>query len=228
MHAADDAPENEATEEGDAFDPRTAAALLEQTREQAQRQFDIRPPLVMLFMALVVLLCYGDIWVSVRGQHPYVGPSGTALAVLYAIVAVAIVVLLAVRSRASRGIGGRSARQQGAAAIAFGIIWVLVYVFDGALSVAGAGPAIIYGLYPAAAPLIIVGGAAAAYTVAREEWGWSALALAVVALAALAAYTGPATAWGVIGLGFSLLLVARAASQLRQWQGPAWARSDGR
>ncbi len=215
-------------EDDDVLDPRAAAALLEETRKRAQRQLEVRPPWVMLLLAVLVLICYGDIWVSVRGQHPYAGPGGTALVVLYAILAVGIVVLLVVRSRATSGIGGRSSRQQTAAGVAFAIIWILVYVFDGALSVAGVGPAIVYGIYPAAAPLIIVGSGAAAYAVAREEWGWSALALAVIALAAVAGYAGPANVWGVIGLGFSLLLFARAASQIWHWQGPAWARSDGR
>ena len=227
MNREDDAPETVATDEDAALDPRTAAALLEQTRKRAQRQLDRLPPSLVLLGALLVLVCYGDIWLSVRGQHPYTGPSGTALLVIYAIVAVGIVVRLAVRSRATSGIGGRSSRQQGAAGITFATIYVLVYVFDGALSVAGAGPAIVYGLYPAAAPLIIVGSAAAAYAVAREEWGWSALALAVVALAALAAFAGPADAWGVIGLGFSILLLARAASLIWHWPLPAWARTDG-
>jgi hypothetical protein len=49
----------------------------------------------------------------------------------------------------------------------------------------------------------------------------------VVALAALAAYAGPANVWGVIGIGFSLLLLACAASLTWHWQGPAWLRPDG-
>ena len=64
-------------------------------------------------------------------------------------------------------------------------------------------------------------------TLAPDQCGWSALALAVVALAALAAYAGPANVWGVIGIGFSLLLLACAASLTWHWQGPAWLRPDG-
>lgn len=75
--------------------------------------------------------------------------------------------------------------------------------------------------------MIIVGSAAAAYEAAQEQWGWSALALAVVALAALAAFAGPANVWGVIGIGFSLLLLARAASLIWHWQLPVAARTDG-
>ena len=137
---------------------------------------------------------------------------------LYAILFVGIAAVLVVRGRATSGISGRSSRQQRAAAIAFATIWVVVYVFAGALAYAGASAAIVYGIYPAAAPLIIVGGAAAAYEVAQEHWGWSALALAVVTLGAVAAYAGPANVWGVIGIGFSLLLATRAGSQIWSWQ----------
>lgn len=227
MNGENEAPEIATTDEGDALDPSAAAALLEQTGRRARRQFDTRPPLLMLLAAVLVLVCYGDIWLSVRGQDPYTGPSGTALVVLYTILFALIAVVAVVRSRATSGIRRHSSRQQRAAGITFATIWVLVYVFDGALYNAGVSPAIVYGIYPAAAPLIIVGSAAAAYEAAQEHWGWSALSLAVVALAALAAYAGPANVWGVVGIGLSLLLLARAASQAWRWQGPAWARTDG-
>ena len=50
----------------------------------------------------------------------------------------------------------------------------------------------------------------------------------MAALGAVAAYTGPADVWGVIGLGFSLLLLARAASRIRHLQRAARAHADGR
>ena len=219
MNGEDDAPEIATTDEGEALDPGAAEALFEQTRRRAQRQLDIRPPLLMLLGAVLVLVDYGGIWLSVRGQ---------ALVVVYTIVFVGIAVIALAFRRATSGIRGRSSRQRRAAGITFATIWVLNYVFAGALNVAGVSPAIAYGLYPAAGPLIIVGSAVAAYEAAREEWGWAALALAVGALAALAAYAGPANVWGVIGLGFSLLLLARAASLIWHWPLPAWARTDGR
>jgi hypothetical protein len=60
---------------------------------------------------------------------------------------------------------------------------------------------------------------------AQDHWGWSAFALAVVALGVLAAFTGPANMWAVIGIGFFLLLLTRAASQTWDWQGPPWVRA---
>lgn len=223
-----DEPETATTDEGDVFDPRAAAALLAQAQERAQRQLDMRPPLLMLLAAVLVLVCYGELWLSVRDQQPYTGPSGTALVVLYAILAVWIAVVAIVVGRATSGVSGRSSSQKRAAVVTFATIYIFVYVFDGALSVAGAGPAIVFGIYPAAAPLVVVGAAAAAYEAGQEHWGWSAFALAVVALAAVAAYSGPVNVWGVIGVGVSLLLLARAASRIRHLQRAARAHTDGR
>lgn len=129
MNGENEAPEIATTDEGDALDPSAAAALLEQTRRRAQRGFDIRPPLLMLLGAVLVLVDYGGIWLSVRGQDPYTGPSGTALVVVYTILFVGIAVIALVFRRATSGISGRSARQRRAAGITFATIWVLNYVF---------------------------------------------------------------------------------------------------
>jgi hypothetical protein len=202
------------------LDPDAAAALLEQTQRRAERRFDIRPPLLMLLGAVVVLVAYGAVWLSVRRQHPYTGPSGTALAVLYTTLVAFIVVVAVVIRRATSGVSGRSSRQRRDAAVVFAPIWIAVYVFQGALHHAGASDAIVYGIYPAAAPLVILGGAAAAYNAAKEDWHWAAFALAAVALGAIGAYAGPANVWAVIGIGFSLLLLGRALTQIWSRQQP--------
>jgi hypothetical protein len=202
-------------DEGGVLDPGAAATLLEQTKRRAQRQFDIRPPLLTLIGAAVVLVAYGAVWLSVRGQHPYSGPSGAAMAVLYTTLIAWIVLVATVLKRATSGISGRSSRQQKAEGAAFATIWIAVYVFQGALLHAGASHAIVYGIYPAAAPLIIVGSAAAAHAAARANWRDVGFALAAVALAAIGAYAGPAGVWGVIGIGLSVLLLGLAATQVR-------------
>src|SRR5207253_2807924 len=81
-----DKDENATVEEGGGFDPRAAARLLEQTTRRAKRQFEFPSPLLSLIQAAALLAAYGAIWVSVRGQNPYSGPSGTALLELYAFV----------------------------------------------------------------------------------------------------------------------------------------------
>ncbi len=207
--------ESAAADEAGELDPRAAAALLEQTTRNAQRQFDYRSPLLMLIGAVVVLVAYGAVWLSVRGQHPYSGPAGWALAVLYTTVIVWAVLVASFYRRATSGVSGRSVQQQKAEGAAFVTIWIAVYVFQGALHHAGASHAIVYGIYPAAAPLIIVGSAAATYTAAKQNWSWLGYALAAVAIAAIGAYAGPAGVWAVIGIGVCVLLLSRAAVQLR-------------
>src|ERR1700716_4673701 len=86
------------------FDPRTAATLLEQTSRRAQRQFEFPSPVLSLIQAAALLAAYGAIWLSVRGQNPYSGPSGTALVELYTFVAVAAIAV---------GLDGRGGRARG-------------------------------------------------------------------------------------------------------------------
>ena len=108
--------ETATVDDGEELDPREAAELLEQTTRRAQRQFDIRPPLLMLTGVVVVLIAYGALWLSVRHQHPYAGPTGTALAVLYSTLAVWIVLVTTVMRRATSGVeraGGAPAAARG-------------------------------------------------------------------------------------------------------------------
>jgi len=168
----------------------------------------------MLVAAMVVLIAYGAIWLSVRDQHPYTGPSLGALGVLYTAIAAFRILVAVVTRRAISGVSGRSSQRRRGEAIAFAVAWTSVYVFQGALHHAGASRAIAYGIYPAAAPLIIVGSAAAAHEAAKENWEWSGFACAAVALACAGAFTGPETVWAVMGVGLAALLLARVASRI--------------
>jgi hypothetical protein len=208
-HTHEAVPDN-----GGELDPREAAALLDQTTRRANRQLDLHPPLLMLVAALVVLIAYGAIWLSVRNQHPYAGPTLGALGVLYATLAAFGILIAVVTRRAISGVSGRSAQRRRGEAIAFAVTWTAVYVFQGALHHAGASRAIAYGIYPAAAPLIIVGSAAAAYEATKEDWEWSGFACAAVVLACAGAFTGPETVWAAMGVGLSALLLGRAASRI--------------
>src|ERR1700737_2063816 len=104
--------ENTTVDEGGEFDPKAAATLLETTTRRAQRQFEFPSPLLTLIQAAAVLAAYGAIWLSVRGQDPYDGPSYPALAALYAFVALAAIAATWEGRRASAGVSRRSSRQQ--------------------------------------------------------------------------------------------------------------------
>lgn len=198
------------------LDPREAAALLEQTQRRARRSFEGSPLLLMLAGTATVLIVYGALWLSVRHEHPYTGPAGWALGVLYGTLAVWIALVVVVRSRAASGVGGRAARERRLAGITFAVVWISVYVLQGALYHAGASKAIAYGIYPATAPLIVVGGAAAAYAAARERWADLGSALTAVAIGAGAAFAGPRAAWLVVGIGLAAIAFSLGAVRTRQ------------
>jgi hypothetical protein len=214
MSGEHQARETATPDEGGELDPETAARLLEETTRRARRQFEPRTPLLMVIAAATVLIAYGAVWLSVRNQHPYTGPSGVALAVLYGTLIVWAIVVATFRRRATSGVSGRSARERRIVGTAFGTVWVAVYVFQGALHHAGASASIVYGIYPATAPLIVVGGAAASYGAAKENWRDMGFAIAAVALAAGAAYAGPSGVWAVMGIGLCVLVLAYAAALL--------------
>ena len=201
-------------DDGGDFDPRTAATLLEQTSRRAQRQFEFPSPLLSLIQAAALLAAYGAIWLSVRGQNPYSGPSGAALVELYTFVAVAAVAVGLEARRATAGVSRRSSRQQWMRAIPFTAAFLSVYVLMGALRYDGFSTAIVYGILPAVGPLIVVGAAAAGYAAAREDLPVLVFAVALVAVGAGSAFTGPTGVWGVAGAGLCALLVCRAIAQV--------------
>src|ERR1035441_10636858 len=94
------------------IDPRIAAQLLQETTSRAKRQFDVWPPYLLFIGAVIFLLAFGAAWWSVRGQHPYVGPSGGALAAMYGGILVWIIAVSVVLKRANSGVGGRSAEER--------------------------------------------------------------------------------------------------------------------
>ncbi len=206
--------ETTTADEGGEFDPKEAAKLLETTTRRAQRQFEFPSPLLALIQAGALLAAYGSIWLSVRGQNPYNGPSGVALIELYAFVAVAAVAVGLEARRARAGVSRRSSRQEWIRAVPFIAAFLSVYVLMGALRHDGFSFAIVYGILPAAGPLIVVGAAAAGYATAREDWQMLALAVALVAVGAGSAFAGPAGVWAVTGVGFCAVLVLRAIAQV--------------
>jgi hypothetical protein len=212
MNGTRDPSETAADDEGDGLDPREAAMLLDQTRRRARRQFDLRPPLLSVVNAAVILVAYGALWLSVRDQQPYQGPSLAAIAAVYAAVVVVIAVGARVVHRATAGVSGRSQRQLRADGAAVVAAYIATALLQGALRYEGASNAIVYGVFPAAAPLIIVGGTVAGAAGAREDWTLFGAALAVVVVGLAAAFAGPAGAWAVAGAGLFIVVVGYAAA----------------
>ena len=65
---------------------------------------DFRSPWLSLLAAAVALVAFGVVWLSVRGQHPYKGPTAAALVVLYAVVLIRIGTVVYAHRRARAGV----------------------------------------------------------------------------------------------------------------------------
>ena len=191
---------------GGTFGPREAAALLDQTRRQARRQFQPAQPWLLAIRAILVLAALGTVWLSVRGQHPYQGPGGSALPVVAAFVIINYTATVAVRARATAGVRGRS-RFTPAEITVMVVAWTAPYVVMAALGVTRDNQS----GYLLTVPLIVVGLAFAALMAARADWLSCGTGLAVAATGAVGASAGQAAAWAVTGVGLCLTFLGTAA-----------------
>jgi hypothetical protein len=213
MNGTSDRDTTDTYEDEGGLDPRAAARLLEQTQRQAQRGLDFRAPWLSLLAAVVALVAFGAVWLSVRGQHPYKGPTAVALVVLYTVVLIRIGTVLYAHRRARAGVSGRSVSQQRAEGAALAVALVAVYVFMAALAHAGASDALVYGVYVGTATLIVLGTFWAARSAVREDWPGLGLAIAIVLVAAGSALAGPRGVWLSDGVGLCVVLLGYSAAQ---------------
>jgi hypothetical protein len=202
--------------DGEALDPREAARLLAETRSDARRQFSFSPPWITAFMGLFVLVGYGALWLSTRGQHPYSGPSAGAVVLIYAAVGVSVGLSAKVYQRATAGVRGPSVRQRQVEGVAILIAYLGSPVIQGAMKHYGATRAIVYGVIPAAAPLIIVGSTVLGIAASKADWPQSGAALTVVTAGIVALFVGPSGAWLTAGIGLCLAVIGYAGATGRQ------------
>ena len=194
------------TGNGGTFDPREAAALLEQTRRQARRQFQPEQPWLLAIRAVLVLAALGTVWLSVRGQHPYKGPGGSALLVVAVFVIINYTATVAVRARATAGVRGKS-RFSPAEITILAASWIAPGVVMAALGATWDSQS----GYLLTVPLIVAGLAYAAIMAVRADWRECGTGLAVAVTGAVGASVGQAGAWAVTGVGLCLTLLGSAA-----------------
>jgi hypothetical protein len=206
----------------DGLDPREAARLLAQTEREARRQFNLSPLWMTALMGAIVLVAYGALWFSTRGQHPYSGPSLGVVGLVYVAVAIAIAASVKVYRRATAGVRGPSVRQQQVEGVAILVSFVLGSpVLQGAMKHYRASDAIVYGVIPAAAPLIIVGTTVLGIAASKADWPQFGAALAVVITGVVAAFVGASGAWLAAGIGLFVGMVCYAAvNALRHRRAP--------
>ena len=217
--------------DGAEFDLRRAAAALDQATRQARRRLNPTPPALFAFRALVALVACGSIWLSVRHQHPYTGPTAPAVAVAFIPVVINIVWSSIALKRAGSGVSGPAQR---ATRIWLGIMlatWIIAYAVTAPLF-HGAASNPTWGWYPASAPFIIVGLVGAAGSVALRGRFMAVVCLTITLIAVAAGFGGPAGSWLIMGIGLgAMMLVATALtvrSQRRSMVGPGPPRNSTR
>ena len=197
---------NTAGGNGGTFDPREAAELLDQTRRQARRQFEPAQPWLLAIRAVLVLAALGAVWLSVRGQHPYKGPGGSALLIVAAFVVINFTATVTVRARATTGVSGRSRFSPVEIAV-MAASWIVPFVVMAALGVTHDSQS----GYLLTVPLIVVGVVYAALMAVRSDWRSCGTGLAVAVTGAAGAAAGQAGAWAVTGVGLCITLLGTAA-----------------
>ena len=198
-----------AADNGGTFGPEQAAALLDQTTQRARRKLQPSPPWLLATRAVMVLAALGAIWLSVRGQHPYKGPTSADIPVLVGFIVVNFAATVAVRAHAIAGVSGRTRFSQSEIA-ALVAAFAAAVVAMAVLGAAGVGLA----TYPTSV-LVIPGLAWAALMAARRNWLGLATGIAIVVMGIVGAFAGPAGAWAVAAVGLCAVLLGNAVAVAR-------------
>lgn len=204
------------TPEEGRLEPREAARLLTQTQADARRALDFRAPWVSLVAAVVALVGFGIVWLNVRDQHPFTGPSLASLAVLYVLIALRLATVIYAYARARTGVSGRSVKVQRDEAMVMGGVLVLCYLVLIGIAHSGSHGAGFYWSLFLNGTLIALAAVWSGRCAIHKHWHDVALTVPVALIAALAAMTGPRGMWLANGVGLCVLLLANAA--LGKWQ----------
>lgn len=198
------------------MEAREAARLLTQTQADARSALDFRAPWVSLVAAVVALVGFGIVWLNVRDQHPFTGPSLASLAVFYVLIALRIATVVYAYARARTGVSGRSVKvQRDEAVVLSGVLVVCYLALIGIASSGPHGAGFDWSLF-LNGTLIALAAVWAGRCAIRKRWHEVALTVPVALIAALAAIAGPRGMWLVNGVGLCVLLLANAA--LGKWQ----------
>jgi hypothetical protein len=203
------------TDDEQGMDVQQAAVILEEARTKARHELRTMHPAIYLTWALVYLVGYGAIWLSVRGQHPYRAPAPGAILGVFLLAAVALAVTAAVVSRSTSGVGGASEVRRRITYLVLAIGYLGVIALEGALGQAGASQQVL-GVYGAAAPILLIGLVFAASAAAGLDWTAFCLGTWLIAAGALSGFAGPAGVWGVLALAVGGGFAALAAITRRR------------
>jgi hypothetical protein len=206
-------------DEAAGMDAQRAAVIMQQARQRARRELAVRRPVLFVTWGLVVLVSYGALWLSVRGQHPYHGPAGAWLVLLPVLFVTAAFVTAQVVDRATSGVGGVSVLQRGIFVLSLFAGFAVLEIEKQALSYAGASRPLV-ALFGEAIPLLVTGLVFVASSAINASLDWPRLVLGLwlLVVAAGGAWAGPVTNLAVCALagGGGILLMAAIEPRLRR------------
>ena len=193
-----------------------AAVIMQEAGQRARQQFRVSHRATFTIWGLGLLLGYGTIWLSVRGQRTFHGPEPGAFAVV-SLLAAASVMSGVAEARADSGVGGLSAVRRRIHFLSVLAGLAAMFALEGALAHAGASRSVI-GVFEASAPILVAG---LYYFTTSAVWlDWPVLGLGIwlLAVAAVGGFAGPAGVWAVDALaaGLAYLLMAAVEPRLRR------------
>jgi hypothetical protein len=196
------------------LDAQAAVAIMEAAQKRARHELTVSHPAMLTAWGVIYLFAYGVLWLSVRGQRPFTGPTPGAVGVVSIFVLVALTITAAVVGRAATGVGGRRAQQRGMYYIALPIGYAGVFVLEAALDHGGASRMVI-ALMGASGPVLVTGIAYMIGSAVDLAWPVFGLGACLVATAAGSAFAGPVGVWAADGLcgGLAFLLAAVIVSR---------------
>ena len=193
-----------------------AAVIMQEAGQKAQRQFRVGHRVTFTIWGLGLLLGYGTIWLTVRGQRPFHGLAPATFAVA-ALLSSASIMTGVAQARADSGVGGLSAVRQRIHLLSVLAGFAAMFALGGALAHAGASQAVI-SVFEASAPVLVAGLFYLSTSIVQLNWPVAGLGAWLLVVAAVAGFAGPAGVWGVNALagGLAYLLMAAIEPRLRR------------
>jgi hypothetical protein len=195
------------------MDAAAAAAIMKEARDRALRR--LRPDHRATLTAWGLAWLFGDgaMWLIVRGQHPYHGPSPAAYAAIVLLASLSALASVE-QIRTESGVGGLSAVRRRLSFASVFLGYAGVFALEGALAHAGADRPIL-GVFEAAAPILVTGVFYFASSAAIQDWSMTGLGLWLVIVGAASGFAGPEAVWGICALAVGPAFLLAAALQLR-------------
>lgn len=192
------------------LDPRAAMELLAETRAHAERALDVRTDLLYAAWGLVWLVGVGAMYLSVRSQDPYRGPSVWSGTLMGALVVLAIAATAMVTARATHGIGGDAAVQGAMYGTSWFVGFVTLFLIEAGLARHGASD-VVMGIIGAAGPMLVIGLVYMGGGAIWRDRTMFFLGILLSVLAACGALSGPVTLLLIECVGGGLGFLAAAA-----------------